>query len=224
MKYTLLIIVALCCAFSGNAQVGLAGGYTFAKPFSSAKAYNGLHFGIEVPRDDESSIHGRLTISLPNRRNDSLQAVANDNTTSPPYVVVKNRISQSYFGIEGGTRRYIGNGYDYGFSGYGGTVFNLAVYTIKNQLIDDIDRSKYSLFTAGAQPLDSDKGSLLLLNLGLQGGVKYNMYFGMVYMDVSLCYSILGAASNTFASEYYSGSPLLFTVNVGIRKELFGTL
>ena len=127
----------------------------------------------------------------------------------------------NYHIIEGGTRYYLGNGFDYGFSAYGGT--NLMVLFNKVRLdYDPYDEVDYQIYNAQTYV---GEGSYFSLGFGLGGGVKYTMApYGTFYFDLNVNYLILGQPSSNEVNNTIFGyerliSPLLFNFNLGYRKD-----
>lgn len=218
MKQIVLIGSLLISVF-GIAQTGVSGGLTMIKGFGIPKAYPGIHIGIEIPRDDEVSYFGRLTTTLSNFSDEPglANAEARDVMTSPQVKQVKYDVKMNYTNIEGGTRYYLGNGYDYGWSAYGGSMFMLTINSMKANY-QDFDESLYKL-----QDGLTEKGRIIALNLGINAGVKNHFSFGMLYFDMSLAYSLFAIPSNTLASQGSQNlyTPLTFSFNLGFRKDLY---
>ncbi len=213
------IIVAILTLFSGLslAQFGAAGGISVLKAFGMPKPYVGLHFGGEIPRDDQVSLYGR--ISLYGKQEDPLINYTNVNAinplTFPSTQNVTYQNAMNYTIIEGGTRYYIGDGYDSGFGAYGGGNVSALFNTIK-RTYGDYDQSKYQLNTT-----EMAKGSIFNVGFGLVGGVKNTFAgIGTLYFDAGFSYLILSIpSSNNIPTNMYT--PLLFTFNFGFRKEFY---
>ena len=92
----------------------------------------------------------------------------------------------------------------------------LAVNTVKRKY-DDYDQAKYELPTS-----ELSKGSIFNLGFGLGGGVKNTFAgIGTLYLDLNLAYMILSTASNSTAQNTSLYAPLLFSFNLGFRKEFY---
>ena len=212
----LSLIIALIVAGSVSAQVSFSAGSSTVKGFGTPKWFTGFHVGVEVPRDDAMSFYGRYTHQFA-RGGDSIfdYAVANDVTTSPYTINVKGVPTMNYHIFEGGTRYYLGDGFDFGFAGYGGTNFMLVYNKIASRH-DNYDASKYTL-----DQTTSRDGGIISLGMGLSGGVKYTFpRLGTFYTDLSISYLFLGQASGEFTyTDLYSR--VLFGINVGYRRDLF---
>lgn len=215
MRSCFLIIVFLI-AGSVSAQVSFNAGSSTLKGFGTPEWFTGFHVGVEVPRDDAMSFYGRYTHHF-SRSGDSLGvgAVAKDPTTTPYVVNVMSVPRMNYNIFEGGTRYYLGDGFDFGWAGYGGTSF-MVVYNKVKTSYSDFDETKYEVDAS-----NNRDGSILALGAGLLGGVKYTMpRVGTFYSDFSVSYLFLGQASTTTTyTGLYSG--LFFGINVGYRRDLF---
>lgn len=222
MKKSLLLgIVAFLFGLNSNAQIGLSAGPGVTYGFSSGQLFKSLHLGIEIPRDEESSVIIRFAASLRNSKQSTGYATAIDPAvTSPSQILTNIRNSVSLFSLEGGTRRYFfGTGFDYGWAMYGGTLINIGFYRLSSKA--DLDESKKDLYTIE----ETNRGSVFLLNFGLQGGVKRQFVFGTLFADVSLSYAIIATPgpNTTVSNDGYGAflSPLNLNFSVGIRKDLF---
>ena len=202
------------------AQTGVAGGFSMLKAFGIQGVYPGLHLGVEIPRDAEVSYFARITYTLPNYTSDSLLGEAVDPMTNPSVDYKNVKVGMNYLNIEGGTRYYLGNGYDYGWSAYGGTLLMLSVNTVRLKPDEDFDPSKYQFKGASGEELPN-RGTIVALSFGLNAGVKNHYSFGMLYFDMSLAYSLFHIPSNELAQTRASFSPLLFGFNIGFRKDLY---
>ena len=212
-------ILVVLTLFSVQAQIGLSAGPGLTYGFTSGQLFKSLHLGIEIPRNEEASIIIRFAGSLRNSTKTDAYATAIDPAvTSPSQVETKVRNSVSLFYLEGGTRRYFGTGFDYGFALYGGSLINVGFYRLSSKLDDSIDESLYTID-------QTNRGSAFLLNFGLQGGVKKQFVFGTIFADVSLTYAIIATtgANTTVANNDYTNilSPLNLNFSIGIRRDMF---
>lgn len=221
MKKLILLMLLLLNTAVIFAQFGLSGGVSVLKGFGTPKPFVGIHVGGEIPRDDQVSFYGRL--SLYAKQTEAIPSTLTLYT--PDYMSstqVQYKTSMNYVILEGGNRYYIGNGYDSGFGAYGGGTFMLILNSVKRNY-DDFDEVKFPLPVTEVR-----KGSIFNLAVGLGGGVKHTLAgVGTFYFDVSLAYMILGTASNTTASSVADGvgqdlySPLIFTFGLGFRKDIY---
>lgn len=216
----LLIAFALILAQTGMAQISVSGGMNMLKTFSPDRPYAGLHIGLEIPRDDAISIYGRYTHNFSQSTSTPLLASdyaiyiePRDNMSGLYGDYIGATPSMNYNIIEGGTRYYLGNGFDYGFAGYGGTTLMIAFSKVKMNY-DPYDEVNYRV--AQGSYID---GSIFSVGFGLGGGVKYTMTpYGTFYFDVNVNYMILAQASNNYVfPDMYR--PLIFTFNLGFRKD-----
>ncbi|MFN5910195.1 MAG: hypothetical protein ACK45H_02565 [Bacteroidota bacterium] len=217
-----LFFAMMIIGFGTNAQVGISGGLSSLKAFGVPKLYGGIHLGVEIPRDDQVSFYGRLTTYLPNR--DELNTTnytfvtARELTTIPYQQIVYYSTKMNYVALEGGSRYYIGEGYDSGFGAYGGSNFSVIFNSVKRDY-DEFDEVKYAL-----PATEESKGAIFNVGVGLGGGLKYTVAgIGSLYFDVNFSYLLLSQPSNntaaTAAQNLYS--PLLFNFALGFRKELY---
>ena len=217
-----IALIAVLISLSGLAQVSVMGGMNMLKSFSPDRPYAGFHLGLEIPRDDAISIYGRYShyfsqsgveVFTPQ---DYAFYIEPRNPTSGLFgEYIGATPKMNYHIIEGGTRYYLGNGFDYGFAAYGGS--NLMVIFNKVKLdydpFDEVNyqiSDEYSFFS---------EGSIFSLGFGLGGGVKYTMApYGTFYFDANVNYLILGQPSN---NRVYGGMfrQLLFAFNLGYRKD-----
>jgi hypothetical protein len=131
--------------------------------------------------------------------------------------------STNYTTIEGGTRYYLGNDYDNGFSIYGGSNFMLILNSVRRNY------EKYDL--SGQYNWENDyelpeseevKGTIISVALGLQGGAKYTFPArGTIYADITGSYALFAKASNNTAANSSLYAPMIFIFNVGYRKDLY---
>lgn len=223
-----------------NAQVSISAGTGFLRGFQSEKSFFGLHGGFELPRNNDVTLYGRVGQYFA-RNEDQMQIATmfSPDLMAQPYSVDVNYFqSFNYTTLEGGTRYYIGNDYDNGFSGYGGSNFLLAFNTVKR----DYDKQgSYNYLTFGSDgeaqiqtgmidwegqyqtgENEETSGRIISFALGLQGGVKYTIPgTGTVYFDISAQYAIAGVGNNETANNTNLYSPLYFIFNVGFRKDLY---
>lgn len=218
----LLLLLVLAMAGTSFAQIGLTAGGSMLKGFGQPRPWGGIHFGLEIPRDDAISIYGRVTHHFRQQNQDSIYttAIARDFNTSPYTIPVSGVSSMNYTVIEGGTRYYLGDGYDFGWAAYGGSNFSMIFNGVRT-VYQGYDETLYELQDGSAR-----KGSIFSLAFGLGGGAKYSMEgVGTIYFDLGLSYVLLYQASNSMAAAQFSSagglySPLMFNFNLGFRRDL----
>jgi hypothetical protein len=218
--FTLFVTFLASNLFS---QLSLNGGLGTLNGFGVKKTFFGLNLGLEYPKSNQTTIFGRIAYYIPRNEDDSTQAYASAiSTTTFPYTLQRNYIvSTGYLTIEGGTRYYLLNGYDNGFSIYGGSTILVCVNKIKRNYGD----WNYTYNEANYENYGDAKGTILNLGVGLQGGLKYSFpSIGTFFCDLSGNYLIIRQASNGVVNEstnYPFNSAMLFTFNLGFRKDFY---
>lgn len=223
MKSRLLVVLFSIPALISFGQVGVFGGASVVKGFGQRGVYyTGINAGVEVPRDDMTSFFGRVIMSLPYKEEGSIQATAIDPTTTFPSVKqVPCEFRNSVFNLQFGTRYYVGNGYDYGLSAYGGSIFELGTMGVTRKVADGAyDEDKYMLVDSENQEYPK-RGRIISFNLGLNAGVKYNFMFGVLFFDVTGSYSLFPLSSNALSTDYGNFAYVNFGFNIGYRKDIF---
>jgi hypothetical protein len=216
MKYFLALSSVVLFSFFHQAQFSVSVGPSFIKPFGQNGIYSGLHLSGEFAVDDLSSFYGRF-IFMPSKKGESTTTVvtAKDFNTSPPVLEINSTEKFNYSVLEFGKRYYFGEGYESGFSFYGGSNINLIFNKVSFEL-DDYDKAKYET-TSGSEPF----GSIVSLGFGLNGGLKHSFTFGTLYFDTGLNYNLLGLPSNATAQNSNMYANLFFNFNFGFRKYLY---
>ena len=216
--------VLFIVAFNLQSQVSLSLGSGALKGFGVPKSFFGFHGGVELPRNNDVTLYLRLGYYLPRKEDDALMTnmTATDLTASPYNLNVNYLRSTNYTTIEGGTRYYLGNDYDNGFSFYGGGNFMLYINSVKRKY-DKLDVTGVYSWEGDYELPASEvaKRTILNLSIGLQGGVKYTIPArGTIYADITGSYALLPIPYNPYIlTELHSS--LLFIFNVGFRKDLY---
>lgn len=222
-KYLFFILLFSFLVGDFFSQISANAGMGSLKGFGAKKTFFGFNLGLEYPRSNQATLYGRISYYIPRNEDDSTQAYASAiSTTTFPYQLQRNyTISTGYLTIEGGTRYYLLNGYDNGFSFYGGSTLLLCVNNIKKKFAD----WDYPYDEAEYQNYGDSKGTILNLGIGLQGGLKYTFPgSGTIFFDFSGNYLVVRKGSNDVIYEttnYPFDSALLFTFNLGIRKDFY---
>ncbi len=224
MKLSVAFLM-IVLSFQSISQISINAGTGVLKGFTVPKPFFGFHGGIELPRSNDVTFYGRVGYYFPQKEDDkySTYVTAVDVTTTPNVLSVNYVSKTSYFTIEGGTRRYLGNDYDNGFSLYGGTNFMLFFNTVKRDYeksdVTGVFQWEPNYITS---PNEQDKGNIISIAAGLQGGLKYTIpATGTFYFDINGQYALFGKANNQTASFSQLYSQLFFTFNVGYRKDLY---
>lgn len=219
MKFIGLIIVLLV-NYNTFSQTGISVGGSLISGFGSQKHLPGINLGVEIPRDNESSLFIRASFTSRSTYSESVLFQAIDPLTSP---VVKNGdcdFKNGMFNLEGGTRYYFGEGYDSGLALYGGTIVMMNTNGVVRREATGVDETKYEFVNSLGNPY-TKKGRIISLNIGLNVGIKKHVGVGMVFFDVTAAYSLLGLSSNDLAKDYGTFSPLIFAFNLGFRRDLY---
>jgi hypothetical protein len=230
MKLSVAFLMMLF-SFQSISQISINAGTGVLKGFTVPKPFFGFHGGIELPRSNDVTFYGRVGYYFPQtEKNDQKQdlvfstyVTAVDVNTQPSVLTVDYVTKTNYFTIEGGTRRYIGNDYDNGFSLYGGSNAMLVFNTVKRDY-EKYDKTGTYQWEPNyvTSPNEQDKGNVLSLAVGLQGGLKYTIpATGTFYFDINGQYAIFGKGNNLTATNSKLLSQLFFTFNVGYRKDLY---
>lgn len=231
MKYISLLFFALSLTYQLNAQFSYGGGLTLTRFFNTQSIQNqnltmpGLHAHFEIPRSGDVTLYGRVSYMFPKANYDTLTSyVTAINPNANPYILaVNSRFKTSYFTLEGGNRYYIGNDYDNGFAGYGGSGIIIGLGKV-HKAYDPKDVSGQYSWEQTHQPDQTEisEGRLFTLGGYLQGGVKYTIpAIGTIYTDVTLNYLLLANANNNTAASTDYLSPLFFNFSVGFKKDLY---
>ncbi len=231
MKYISLLFFALSLTYQLNAQFSYGGGLTLTRFFNTQSIQNqnltmpGLHAHVEIPRSGDVTLYGRVSYMFPKANYDTLTSyVTAINLNASPYsLTVNSRFKTSYFTLEGGNRYYIGNDYDNGFAGYGGSGIIIGLGKV-HKAYDPKDVSGQYSWEQTHQPDPSEisEGRLFTLGGYLQGGLKYTIpAIGTIYTDVTLNYLLLANANNNTAASTDYLSPLFFNFSVGFKKDLY---
>jgi len=219
----ILAAIVLFISTGVGAQVGITGGASSLIAFGNSTPYAGFHLGLEIPRDDAVSFYGKFTHLFNQSKRSPYTAYASaiDPTNPVFFQQFGYDVKMNYNMIEGGTRYYLGNGFDYGFAAYGGSSMKLIFNTVTPDY-DDFNSTDYRL-----DPAYDFAGSIFSIAAGLGGGIKYSFArYGTFYLDMSIDYMIFSQQSNDYIfSEVYQGTdklwgPLIFGCSLGYRKDI----
>ena len=230
MKYISLLLFAGLLQAQLFAQFSYGGGLSLNSFLNTQSLPNrnlsmpGIHAHLEIPRSGDVTLYGRLSYSFPKANYDTLIGyVTGVNQNINPYILaVNNRYKTSYFTIEGGNRYYIGNDYDNGFAGYGGSGIVIGIGQVRKVYEDTDITGQYSWQQSHqVDPSEFSKGRIFNLGGYLQGGIKYTIpAVGTIYTDVTLNYLLIGGPIEIYNLTEYS-SPLYFNFAVGFKKDLY---
>ena len=82
--------------------------------------------------------------------------------------------------------------------------------------LDDYDEKLYYSETDVERP-----ASIIGFALGLNGGIKNSFYFGTLYLDAGLNYSLIAIKSPNMNDVPSNYSNIFFGINIGIRKDFY---
>lgn len=231
MKFILPLLCALFYALPISAQFSYGGGLNMTSFLNGQSVQKqrlnmpGMHATFELPRSGDVTIYGRLGYSFPKANYDTLTSyvTAINNSTVPYVLAVNSRYKTSYFTIEGGNRYYIGNDYDNGFAGYGGSGIVIGIGNVKKSYDNTDITGQYAWEgTHQIDPSELLEGRLVTLGGYLQGGLKYTIpAVGTIYSDVTLNYLLLANGNNNVAGYTDYFSQLYFGFAVGFKKDLY---
>ena len=231
MKKYLFVFIGLLCQNKLSAQISFGGGLSYTTFMNTtgqpqeSLSMPGIHGHIEIPRSGDVTLYGRINYLPPKANSQTITSyvTAIDPTTNPYIVAVNSRYKTNYFLLEGGNRYYIGNDYDNGFAGYGGSGLILGIGKVKKSF-DKLDVTGVVPWENAYQtdPSEILEGNILAVGGFLQGGLKYTMPAkGTIYADVSTYYLLLANGSNSTASQTNFISPFFFNLTFGFKKDLY---
>ncbi|MDX2359767.1 MAG: hypothetical protein QNK23_03095 [Crocinitomicaceae bacterium] len=211
----LITLLAIVLAFGANAQVSINAGTSMLVGFNSPGPWGGVHLGLEIPRSDAVALFGKLTHFV-NRRDPVYEDIIEITVPGQGYPDLQTVRKTPWMNItvlEGGTRYYLGNGFDYGFAAYGGSSVKL-VFSSAKVRYEDLDGVRLESLEG------QENGTIFSLGFGIGGGVKYSTgRFGTFYLDAGVSYMIFNQASqNNVSARMFN--PLLFDFSLGWRKDL----
>jgi hypothetical protein len=231
MKIFCAFLIFLLCQLQLKAQISYGGGLNLTK-FMDAQSIQaqklimpGFHAHFEIPRSGDLTLYGRIIYALPKANFDTLTSyVTAINPNVNPYILaVNSHFKTSYFTIEGGNRYYIGNDYDNGFAGYGGSGIVLGLGKVE-KIYDKTDVTGQYSWEQTHQVDQNEilKGQLFTFGGYLQGGLKYTIpAIGTIFSDVTLNYLLLANANNSVAISTDYLSQLYFNFAIGFKKDLY---
>lgn len=219
-----ILIFSFLASFTSFGQISVNGGASMLLGFGAPKPWGGFHLGINIPRDEDITFQVQYQYLFKQKLQEPLigVATAKDPFASPYNIQVDLTPSMDYHIISGGTRYYFINGYDYGFSLYGGGTFSLIFNSIRSKTTaydaDNYDLDEYSR--------DFEKAAFLNIAAGVSGGMKYSISnVGSVYLDVGLLYMVFSndnkngrVIQKMFEERLYNR--VLLTFQVGFRRDI----
>lgn len=231
MKYIFALCLLTLSSQTLLAQFSYGGGLNLTSFLSFQGNQNrplnmpGIHATIEIPRNADVTLHGRVSYAFPKANFDTLtNYVTAINPVINPYILaVNSRYKTSYLSFEGGNRYYFGNDYDNGLAGYGGSGLVFSLGTVRKVYDPKDVTGEYSWEQSYQKdPAEISEGKIITLGGFLQGGVKYTIpAIGTIYTDITLNYLILANPSNNAAAATDYFSQMYFNFGVGFKKDLY---
>ena len=217
MKYfsVLLFCITMLMSNNGVSQYSLGGGLSTFGSFETDFTRYGIHAFYEAPRNEVNSFFIRGTLTLPINFYDSINVEGDINNPPNPFVkTVELRRRTSLFSVDGGTRVYLFNTYDAGFSVYGG--FHLRGFlSTYSERLGEYDEDLYSP-SQGALPSSTS----LLLGIGGNVGFKHQLPMnGALTFD--LVVDLIRRLHDPAAILTNEIAPLSFSFNVGYRFDWY---
>lgn len=228
------VVVLMIASFSASAQYSIGGGVSTLFSFGNQKPYAGLHLAVEFPRNNEVTFFVRANYlfkqnsvqgaSISGQFPDFTYAYNKDPLGSPAFVEVPINFTESmnFFMIDGGTRYYLINGFDEGFSVYGGTNIGLVINSLKYKYsVGEYDRTNFEILEGESTYDSREQGTIINIAAGLTGGVKYTMPGrGTLYFDFNPSLMLFGLPSKDgLVSSLYK--QVVFNFNIGYRREFY---
>jgi hypothetical protein len=167
MKRILLLFFILLTV-QLNGQYSIGGGFSTFNSTNSGITRVGLHLFYENPHNEVTSFYLRSLFTLPVTRFDSL-SLSTLEPGFPSFASVGRERITTYIAVDGGTRRYIFNTYDSGFSIFGHLHLKGVLASYKER-VEEYNEDVY-------QPNDATApdGLALLLGIGADIGFKYQL-------------------------------------------------
>jgi hypothetical protein len=212
-KFNLIVLIVICFQFIGQTQYSAGGGYTYYKSLNSPITWQGIQAFVEFPRTESNTFFLRASYMFPKRLNDSINVTAFAFTTSPQQLEVDRLRKSSFFSIDGGNRTYFMNTYDAGIAPYFSSHAR-GIFGTYSESYGDYDETKYEA------PNDFSKATSLLIGMGINLGVKYQLpYRGALTFDIGAEYVLaLYDAAQFMGNEL---TPISVFANVSYRVDWY---
>jgi hypothetical protein len=208
------IIIVFSALYVSAQKYGIGGSFDLLNPVMSKKFLPGVAVFFDVPRTKAVALYGKVAYYFPTSIKDSSSAyvIAIDPMTNPYQQSAITKTVISTFSIQGGSKYFVGNDYNVGFSGQFDTHVKLLISPYKS-LLTGYDASMYH--PDPQQQITSGKGVSFTLYAGASAGIKYSQPWGTVFAS-------LGGDILLF---YYRYTPITskFLVNfeIGYRRDLY---
>lgn len=173
----LLVVAFASLTGVGFSQYSIGGGISSFHGLNLPINRYGINVFAEIPRSNENTLLVRAVYLFPNK-DIRTEAVSGKPGVTPSMVDADLVAKTSYFAIDGGTRHYILDDYDVGFSLFGGGHIKgiLASYRASYRLPNNLDIDDYETSSYPPQPLNSFQPQYsLLFAFGGTVGAKYQL-------------------------------------------------
>jgi len=184
-----ITIILLSLSTVTLSQYSIGGGFSTLHGAGIDITRYGLNLYYEAPRNEVNTFYLRPTLMLPQKfvSNDGFIEVTNEafNEGVSPTVISNLRTVEktTYFSLDGGTRLYLINTYDAGFSLYGGGHLK----GIVSSYSQEIDLTGVSVDPDDYIIPERNKTHALLFSFGGNFGAKYQLpYRGAIVFDLAL--------------------------------------
>jgi len=218
------IVVLFVCSFS-YAQLSIGGGASLLSEFGGKGTKYGLNIIVEKPRNNETTFTGRMVYAFANEHKElvpggGLPATAKDSSETIS-VPIYSSSSMDYLMLDFGTRTYIINGFDEGFSLYGGTQLGGILNRVKWGNTINYDDSKYTIMPSLLDPWrNGGEGSIIRFHIGLNGGGKYTIpNLGSFFFEAGVHLTPIVISSVDLPQGLVNS--VFFNFNIGFRRELY---
>lgn len=213
-KISFVLLVTLCTSFYSEAQrVGIGGTLDLMNPVGKKKFIPGVSVFVDVPKTKAIAIYGKLGYYFPVKYADSnAYVIAIDPMTSPYQRSAQNSTKISTFSLQGGTKYFVGNDYNVGFSGQFDTHFRLLISSVKSTLTG-YDASLYKPDPSAQQ--NSSNYKSIGLFAGASAGAKYSKPWGTIFASASLDLLLYTNRITPLSSMF------IFGFHIGYRRDIY---
>lgn len=194
-------------------KYGIGGSFDVMNSIGSKKYQPGVSFFMDIPKTKTIALYGKLGYYFPCSVTDTnAYVVAKDPMTIPYQRSAENKTVINTFSLHLGTKYFVGNTYNFGFSGVFNTHFRILVSPVKSG-ITGYDASKYE--PSPSQTSTSAKYTSIYLAAGGGAGVKYSQPWGTLFAGINADFLLLYLKPSPIASHIIVG------FEVGYRRDIY---